>query len=126
MKIRFNVLQSWKAAWAAVNVIAGREDDVFADGYIYDGEHDAVKASYGSKVYVCGAFGKLTSLNDDEFLVTQRFWNAEIGTATGRSLCKRKSWYQRQTGYFDGVNDSGNDRDNGIFYAGLNFKLTTI
>ena len=39
-----------------VNVVAGRDDDMFADGYIYDGEHDAIKLSYGDKWYVSGAY----------------------------------------------------------------------
>lgn len=49
-----------------VNLQVGRLDDVFADGYIYDGEHDAVRVSYGDRIYVAGAYGKPTDLNEDE------------------------------------------------------------
>ncbi len=84
-----------------VNVVAGRDDDVFADGYIYDGEHDAIKLSYGDKWYISGAYGKLTDLNsgaelgesdvvdgkgnaladwEDGEKLNKKFWNAEIGT----------------------------------------------
>ena len=111
-----------------VNVIAGRDDDVFADGYIYDGEHDAVKLSYGSKYYISGAYGKLTDLNEeDEFFqaqvgddVSKKFWTAEIGT-------NMDTFVNGKVGYLKAkVTDAAKDftgGDVGIWYVGANFNL---
>jgi len=112
-----------------VNVIAGRDDDVFADGYIYDGEHDAIKLSYGDKWYVSGAYGKLTDLNeDDEFFPTRaggdfskKFYTAEIGSNIDGSFVNGK------TGYFKTeLTDAGKnlmDGNVGIWYVGADFNL---
>ncbi len=104
-----------------VNVIAGRDDDVFADGYIYDGEHDAIKASYGDKWYVSGAYGKLTDLNEDE-LTSKKFWSAEIGSNIEDSFANFKA------GYLKADLEEGNtifgDKDSaGIWYVGADFNL---
>ena len=110
-----------------INVIAGRDDDVFADGYIYDGEHDAVKLSYGSKYYISGAFGKLTDLNDDEAFggtaSAKKFWNAEIGTNMD-TFVNGKVGYLRTKLDTDGKATFDGKDDVGIMYAGLDFKLT--
>ncbi|MBQ8491337.1 MAG: S-layer homology domain-containing protein [Acidaminococcaceae bacterium] len=110
-----------------VNIIAGREDDVFADGYIYDGEQDVIKASYGDKVYVSGAFGKLTDLNDDEAFggtaSAKKFWNAEIGTNMD-TFVNGKVGYLRTKLDTDGKATFDGKDDVGIMYAGLDFKLT--
>ena len=110
-----------------INVIAGRDDDVFADGYIYDGEHDAVKLSYGSKYYISGAYGKLTDLNDDEVFggkaSAKKFWNAEIGTNMD-TFVNGKVGYLRTKLDTDGKATFDGKDDVGIMYAGLDFKLT--
>ena len=77
-----------------VNVVAGRDDDVFADGYIYDGEQDVIKLSYGDKWYVNGAVGKLTDLNEDENFA-KKFWAAEIGSNIDGSFVNGKAGYLR-------------------------------
>ena len=114
-----------------VNVIAGRDDDVFADGYIYDGEHDAIKLSYGDKWYVSGAFGRLTDVNEDDTFwkdrmndedFSKRFYTAEIGSKIEDSFVNGK------VGYFKAeLTDEGKDyadgKNMGIFYIGADFNL---
>ena len=114
-----------------VNVIAGRDDDVFADGYIYDGEHDAIKLSYGDKWYVSGAYGKITDVNEDgaffkEWIngkdFSKKFYTAEIGSKIEDSFVNGK------VGYFKAeLTDEGKDladgKNIGIFYVGADFNL---
>ena len=112
-----------------LKVMAGRDDDVFADGYIYDGEYDAVKISYGDKFYISGAFGKLTDLNEDETVPAEgdnfakTFWTAEIGT-------KLDGFINGKFGYLNTKLDTDGraayDRKDrlGIWYAELDFSLT--
>ena len=106
-----------------INVIAGRDDDVFADGYIYDGEHDAIKLSYGDKWYVSGAYGKLTDLNDDDVDGSKHFWNAEVGSNIEGSFVNAKAGYFNTKlgddgeAFFDGKDKVG------IWYVGANFNL---
>ena len=114
-----------------VNVIAGRDDDVFADGYIYDGEHDAIKLSYGDKWYVSGAYGKITDMNEDgaffkEWIngkdFSKKFYTAEIGSKIEDSFVNGK------VGYFKAeLTDEGKDladgKNIGIFYVGAAFNL---
>ena len=112
-----------------LNVIAGRDDDEFADGYIYDGEYDAVKVSYGDKYYVSGAFGKLTDLNEDAVppsagnQYAKTFWAAEIGT-------KLDGFVNGKLGYLntkldtDGRAAYDGKGSLGIWYAGLDFNIT--
>ena len=113
-----------------VNVIAGRDDDVFADGYIYDGEHDAIKLSYGNKWYVSGAFGRLTDVNEDETFwkdkigtdFSKRFYTAEIGSKIEDSFVNGK------VGYFkaeltDDAKNYADGKNMGIFYVGADFNL---
>ena len=114
-----------------VNVIAGRDDDVFADGYIYDGEHDAIKLSYGDKWYVSGAFGRLTDVNEDDTFwkdrmndedFSKRFYTAEIGSKIEDSFVNGK------VGYFKAdLTDEGKEyadgKNMGIFYVGADFNL---
>ncbi|MGI6263016.1 MAG: S-layer homology domain-containing protein [Succiniclasticum sp.] len=104
-----------------VNLQLGRIDDVFADGYIYDGEQDAVRASYGDKVYVAGAYGKPTDANEDE-MTFEEFWQAEVGTHTG-SFVDGKVGYMSFRDASRWVKDAvGEDKDN-IWYAGLDFNV---
>ena len=114
-----------------VNVVAGRDDDVFADGYIYDGEQDVIKLSYGDKWYVSGAVGKLTDLNDFDLVIdkyenynfAKKFWTAEIGSNIDGSFVNGKVGYLKTDLGADGqdfFNGSGNV---GIWYAGLDFNL---
>jgi len=108
-----------------VNVIAGRDDDVFADGYIYDGEHDAIKLSYGNKWYVSGAYGKLTDSNEDwpTNSFSKKFWAAEVGSNIEGSFVNGKIGYlQAKLGDDGKLVYNGNDKL-GIFYAGLNFNV---
>ena len=106
-----------------VNVIAGRDDDVFADGYIYDGEHDAIKLSYGDKWYISGAYGKLTDMNDVGWNYSKNFWAAEIGSNIEDSFVNGKVGYFRTKLGADGTNDF-NGKDNvGIWYVGADFNL---
>ena len=109
----FNVAQL-EGRLGGLEIVAGKQDDVFADGYIYDGSFDAIKAKYGDKLYVSGAFGRPHEADDFDY---HRFWQAEIGTATDGAVNGKVGAMS-----FGGVHDSGNDRDN-IFYAGLDFKL---
>ncbi len=107
-----------------VNVIAGRDDDVFADGYIFDGAHDAVKLSYGDKWYVSGAYGKLTDWNEDAatFSNTKKFFVAEVGSNIEDSFVNGKVGYLRAKLGADGQGDY--DRNNiGIFYLGAGFNV---
>ena len=107
-----------------VKVVAGRDDDVFADGMIYDGEHDAIKLSYGDKWYVSGAYGKLTDLNEDttDHNYSKKFWTAEIGSNIEDSFVNGKVGYLRTKLGEEGETDY--DRDNvGIFYVGADFKV---
>ena len=116
-----------------VNVIAGRDDDVFADGYIYDGEHDAIKLSYGDKWYVSGAYGKLTDLNDDSYFqdlmedltgnrpdVSKKFYTVEIGTNLDSFANGKVGYLKANT--TDAVKAQGVGNV-GIWYAGADFKL---
>jgi hypothetical protein len=107
-----------------VNIVAGRDDDVFADGYIYDGEHDAIKLSYGDKWYINGAYGKLTDLNDNVGAVrpnyyTNKFGAVEIGSNIEDAFVNGKIGYLKA--------NSGNLSDFpdkvGIFYMGANFNI---
>ena len=112
-----------------VNVVAGRDDDVFVKGYIYDGEHDAVKLSYGDKWYVSGAYGKLTDVNEDgsffkDWLgttVTKKFYTAEIGSNIDESFVNGR------VGYFKAdLTDAAKniiDGNLGIFYVGADFNV---
>ena len=108
-----------------VKVVAGRDDDVFADGYIYDGEHDAIKLSYGKKWYVSGAYGKLTDVNEEDSFwggdFSKKFYAAEIGSNIEDSFVNGK------IGYFKAeLTDKGKDIAHGnigILYAGADFKL---
>ncbi len=109
-----------------VNVVAGRDDDVFADGYIYDGEHDAIKLSYGDKWYISGAYGKLTDWNEDWIDntgadVTKYFWAAEVGSNIEDSFVNGKLGYLKAKS-----NDNGNaiiGGDIGIWYLGADFNI---
>ena len=109
-----------------MDVIAGRDDDVFADGYIYDGCYDAIKLSYGNKWYIKGAYGKLTDFSEemqdaiDENGV-KNFWTAEIGSNIEDSFANAK------VGYL-GAKTEGFMKDSlggniGIWYVGADFNL---
>ena len=107
-----------------VNVIAGRDDDVFANGYIYDGEHDAIKLSYGDKWYVSGAYGKLTDLNDDDFPNTAtKFFTAEIGSNIEGSFVNGKIGYLKNKFGADGEKVYNGDDNVGIWYVGADFNV---
>ena len=105
-----------------VNVVAGRDDDVFADGFIYDGGYEALKLSYGDKWYVSGAYGKLTDLNDDAdpLVYSKKFAAAEIGTNLEDSFANGKAGYLTAK-LGDGANFDGNKI--GIWYVGADFNL---
>ena len=105
-----------------VNVVAGRDDDVFADGYIYDGEQDVIKLSYGDKWYVNGAVGKLTDLNEDENFA-KKFWAAEIGSNIDGSFVNGKAGYLRTKLDADGEAAFDGEDSVGIWYVGANFNL---
>ena len=104
-----------------VDVVAGRDDDVFADGYIYDGEQDVIKLSYGKKYYISGAYGKLTDLNEDED-ISDNFWAAEIGTKMD-TFVNGKIGYLRTKLDTDGKALFDGKKDDGILYLGADFKL---
>ena len=105
-----------------VNVVAGRDDDVFADGYIYDGEQDVIKLSYGDKWYVNGAVGKLTDLNEDENFA-KKFWAAEIGSNIDGSFVNGKAGYLRTKLDADGEAAFDGEDSVGIWYVGANFNV---
>ena len=111
-----------------VKVVAGRDDDIFANGYIYDGEHDAIKLSYGDKWYVSGAYGKLTDLNEDDAFFTQwgpdfskKFYTAEIGSNIEDSFVNGKVGYFKSELTQAGKNLM--DGNVGIWYVGADFNL---
>ena len=106
-----------------VNVVAGRDDDVFADGYIYDGEQDVIKLSYGDKWYVNGAYGKLTDLNDKNWMVAKKFWAAEIGSNIDGSFVNGKAGYLRTKLGDDGIEVFNGEDSVGIWYVGADFNL---
>ena len=113
-----------------VNVIAGRDDDVFADGYIYDGGHDAIKLSYGDKWYVSGAFGRITDVNEDDNFwqietgadFSKRFYTAEIGSKIEDSFVNGKVGYFKAELTDEGKNYA-DGKNVGIFYVGADFNL---
>ncbi len=105
-----------------VNVVAGRDDDVFADGNIYDGEQDVVKLSYGDKWYVSGAVGKLTDLNDGEDFA-KKFWAAEVGSNIDGSFVNGKAGYLRTKLDVDGEAAFAGEDSVGIWYVGADFNL---
>ena len=105
-----------------VNVVAGRDDDVFADGYIYDGEQDVIKLSYGDKWYVNGAVGKMTDLNEDENFA-KKFWAAEIGSNIDGSFVNGKAGYLRTKLDADGEAAFDGEDSVGIWYVGANFNV---
>ena len=98
-----------------VNVIAGRDDDVFANGYIYDGEHDAIKLSYGDKWYVSGGYGKMDTAKD--------FWTAEIGSKIDGSFVNGKVGYLRNKLGVAGEDAYNGDDNVGILYVGADFNV---
>ena len=106
-----------------VNVIAGRDDDVFANGYIYDGEHDAIKLSYGDKWYVSGGYGKLTDLNEDIADSAKDFWTAEIGSNIEGSFVNGKIGYLRNKLGNAGKEQFNGDDNVGIWYVGADFNV---
>ena len=106
-----------------VKVIAGRDDDIFANGYIYDGEHDAVKLSYGDKWYVSGGYGKLTDLNEDTPNSAKDFWTAEIGSNIEGSFVNGKIGYLRNKLGTEGEKLTNGDDNVGIWYVGADFNV---
>ena len=105
-----------------VKVVAGRDDDVFADGYIYDGEHDAIKLSYGDKWYINGAYGKLTDLNEGLApgpFYTNKFGAVEVGSNIEDSFVNGK------VGYLTANSLAGSDFTGklGIWYVGVNLNV---
>ena len=122
-KTEFNIAKL-EGRLGGVNVIAGRDDDVFANGYIYDGEHDAIKLSYGDKWYVSGAYGKLTDLNDDDFPNTAtKFFTAEIGSNIEGSFVNGKIGYLKNKFGADGEKVYNGDDNVGIWYVGADFNV---
>ena len=106
-----------------VKVIAGRDDDIFANGYIYDGEHDAIKLSYGDKWYVSGAYGKLTDLNEDYPNTAKKFFTAEIGSNIEGSFVNGKIGYLKNKFGTDGEKAYDGDDTVGIWYVGADFNV---
>ncbi|MBQ9572058.1 MAG: S-layer homology domain-containing protein [Acidaminococcaceae bacterium] len=106
-----------------VNVLAGHEDDVFADGYIYDGEHDVIKLSYGDKWYISGAYGKLTDLNDGSIppaYYSKKFGTIEIGSNIEDAFANGKVGYLRANLGPDAQFQGGNI---GIWYLGADINV---
>jgi hypothetical protein len=105
-----------------VNVIAGRDDDVFADGYIYDGKHDAVKLSYGDKWYINGAYGKLADLNDG--LVRPNFYTNKFGAVEVGSNIE-DAFANGKVGYLTANSGNMSDFDGklGIWYLGAELNV---
>lgn len=124
----FNIAKA-EGRLGGLGIIVGRDDDVFADGYIFDGEYDALKATYGDKFYVSGAFGKLTELNDDETApaegerFSKTFWSAEIGTKTDGFVNGKLGYLSTKLDRDGKAAYNGKDRL-GIWYAGLGFGLS--
>ena len=119
---RFNIAKL-EGRLGGVKVIAGRDDDVFANGYIYDGEHDAIKLSYGDKWYVSGGYGKLTDLNEDTPNSAKDFWTAEIGSNIEGSFVNGKVGYLRNKLGDAGKELTNGDANVGIWYVGADFNV---
>ncbi len=117
--VNINVAQL-EGRLGGLDIVAGRQDDGFADGYIYDDSFDGIKASYGDRVYVSGAYGKPTALCEDpgDFNFHE-FWQAEIGTHTD-SFADVKAGYMS---FRDGAGWVGEKEKNNIWYVGANFNL---
>ncbi len=120
--VEFNIAKL-EGRLGGVNVIAGRDDDVFADGYIFDGEHDAIKLSYGDKWYVNGGIGKLTDANEDGPAISKSYWNAEIGSNIEDSFVNAKAGYLRTKLGEDGEAFYDGNDSLGIWYVGANFNV---
>ena len=121
-KTEFNIAKL-EGRLGGVKVIAGRDDDVFANGYIYDGEHDAVKLSYGDKWYVSGGYGKLTDLNEDVPNSAKDFWTAEIGSNIEGSFVNGKVGYLKNKLGTAGEEAFNGDDNVGIWYVGADFNV---
>ena len=121
-KTEFNIAKL-EGRLGGVKVIAGRDDDIFANGYIYDGEHDAVKLSYGDKWYVSGGYGKLTDLNEDTPNSAKDFWTAEIGSNIEGSFVNGKIGYLRNKLGTEGEKLTNGDDNVGIWYVGADFNV---
>lgn len=112
--VNINVAQL-EGRLGGLNVVAGRQDDGFADGYIYDSDFDGVTVSYGDNVYVAGTYGKPTGVEED----FHEFWQAEIGTNAG-NFADVKAGYMS---FRDGAGWVGEKEKNNIWYVGANFNL---
>ena len=119
---RFNIAKL-EGRLGGVKVIAGRDDDVFADGNIFDGEYDAVKLSYGDKWYITGAYGKLTDINEDGPIYSKKFWNAEVGSNIEGSFVNGKIGYLKTKVGDNATADYDNHDNVGILYVGANFNV---
>ncbi len=106
-----------------VKVIAGKDDDVFADGYIFDGQHDALKLSYGDKWYINGAYGKLTDFNDNTPWGgdSNKFYALEVGSNI-EGLVNGKIGYLNANAD-QATKQAWNISNLGIWYAGVNFNF---
>ena len=109
----FNVAQL-EGRLGGLDIVAGKQDDAFADGYIYDDSFDAIKAKYGDKLYIAGAYGRPHAADDAPFGY-KKFWQAELGTATD-------GFVNGKVGYMS-FDDSKISDDDNIWYAGLDFNL---
>jgi len=98
-----------------VNVAAGRQDFVIADGNIFDGQWDGIYASYGDKVKLNGWYGRPTNGGDLLGAYSyDKFWGVEAVAEAGA--------LELSVGFteFDDPTDKTID-ENGIFYASANY-----
>lgn len=122
--VNFNVAKV-EGRLGGVKVMAGHDDDVFADGYIFDGEYDAIKLSYGDKWYINGAYGKLTDLNDGIVppnYASNRFMAFEAGSNIEDSFVNAKAGYLRAKLGNVAVQPFPGDNI-GIWYLAANFNI---
>ena len=116
-----------------VIIVAGRDDDEFANGYIYDGEHDALKLFYGDKWYIKGAYGKLTEANENDAFfpnainpvttpaVSKKFCHFEAGSKMDTAVNGKAGYLRADT--TDIARAWINDKNIGIWYVGADFKM---
>jgi hypothetical protein len=115
-----------------MQVSAGRQDFVIADGNIWDARYDGINLSYGDKVKLSGFYGRPAS-EDNEFGYN-KFWgvqaDANLGSKTALNVGYTKFSNNDDVAYSDLVPDvSGSSKllsDDGIFHAGVNYTAGDV
>ncbi len=105
-----------------VKVFAGRDNNPVGTGNIYDACYEAVRLTYGDKVYVTGAYGKLTDPNEAGVDGTKKFWQAEVGTNMDSFVNGKVGYFSTKLGTDGQTALAGKDKVN-IWYVGADFNV---